>query len=234
MSILFSLHCEKKLVLAHLPHYHSCVGPTETDSNVIHSEDIATTIKRRADCMSNEHQYAMNADENMVTLAKELNIETATNRLSLMRLWSWIARAEQLCESSSDGKTIGSTAWPTNGNLTNVGVWTLLGMDQGDDDNGGNKNPNFADTRTISPALSCEVYDSPARRYVNCLCYPPPWTTRIIFFFSRMSAVVVLHCASVVGEARRRCFMSLRSVKIAASTLEQLLWLCGTETLWRR
>ena len=79
--------------------------------------------------------------------------ESPSLRYALLRLWSWIDRVEALSNDSENLEDV-DAIWPANKGLVDAGIWRLLRMDEGDS----------IDEMNICEALSCNTYDSQARR----------------------------------------------------------------------
>ena len=81
-------------------------------------------------------------------------------------LWSWVERVEAAMLEDAFGGIAGSedeNSWRGQG-LAGAGAYRLLQLDhQGDSGN----STNDTEER-VCEALSCNVYDSPGRRYVHC------------------------------------------------------------------
>jgi hypothetical protein len=125
------------------------------NSDISCEEDISATMMRRARC-SRVAKYSMETSANIKLLTEEIprgdsSSEVLSTRLSLLRLWSWIERVESLCDDAEDMED--DVRWPAKG-LFDSGIWRLLGLD------GGSPVEDVA----YSEVLSCQIYDSAARR----------------------------------------------------------------------
>lgn len=131
-------------------------GPCAMESLQMRAgEDISATMMRRARCL-HVARYSMNTASNIKMISEEQPIgeaeESPSLRYALLRLWSWIDRVEAL---SNDAENLEDDAiWPSIKGLVDAGVWQLLRMDQEDS----------IDETKMSEALSCNTYDSQARR----------------------------------------------------------------------
>lgn len=131
-------------------------GPTAMERAIINtSEDMSATMMRRALCLS-VGKYAMDASSNIKMLASEIQNKRSGNSLtreSLLRLWTWIRRVEDLCceEDSSWNDT--EFRWSAK-SLVDTGAWDLLQM-------GG---PGASEMKTYSEELACTTFESRDRR----------------------------------------------------------------------
>ena len=123
------------------------------NAEISHDEDISATMMRRARCLR-VARYSMDTSSNIKMLSEDIpsgESSAEAARFTLLRLWSWIDRVESLCSDAEEMEA--ENLWPVKG-LLDAGMWRLLGMD----DEATGEQVLFSDT------LSCEVYDSPARR----------------------------------------------------------------------
>jgi hypothetical protein len=132
-------------------------GPCAMESLKMRAgEDISATMMRRARCLY-VARYSMNTASNIKMLSEEQPIgeaiESSALRYALLRLWSWIDRVEALSNDSENLEDM-DAIWPANKGLVDAGIWRLLRMDEGDS----------IDEMNISESLSCNTYDSQARR----------------------------------------------------------------------
>ena len=119
--------------------------------DIKNDEDISATMMRRARCLR-VARYSMNTSSNIKMLSEDIpSSESSADAFLLIRLWSWIDRVESFCfdaEEIEDG-----FRWSAK-SLMEAGVWRLLNIDSDSNE----------DVSLFSEALSCNIYDSPARR----------------------------------------------------------------------
>jgi WD40 repeat protein len=131
-------------------------GPCAMESlQMCAGEDISATMMRRARCLY-VARYSMNTASNIKMLSEEQPIGESPSlryKYTLLRLWSWIDRVEALSNDSENLDDM-DAIWPANKSLVDAGIWRLLRMDEGDS----------IDEMKVSEALSCNTYDSQARR----------------------------------------------------------------------
>jgi hypothetical protein len=131
-------------------------GPSAMEHPVVScDEDISATMMRRARC-SRVARYSMETSANIKLLTEEIplgdpSLEVLSTKLSLLRLWSWVERVESLCDDAEDMEDDGR--WPAKG-LFDSGIWQLLDLDGG----------SPVEDMAYSEVLSCQIYDSSARR----------------------------------------------------------------------
>jgi hypothetical protein len=132
-------------------------GPSSMEKlGVGPDDDISATMMRRARCL-HVQRYSMDTSSNIKVLSEEVpdtdTPDGLSTRYSLLRLWSWIDRVENLCNDTVDEYGEEDEIWPAKG-LTDSGVWSLLRIEEGD----------VQDDTIESPSLCCSIYESPARR----------------------------------------------------------------------
>ena len=139
-------------------------GPSAMESlSIQKDEDISATMMRRARCL-HAARYSMDTASNIQVLTEEMSLHRfSPDHDALLRLWTWIDRIEALCTAPSaeemGSQDDGGIFWASKG-FDETGVWKLLKM--GDD------TQEASDENMRSDSLSCDLYDSPARRCVVC------------------------------------------------------------------
>lgn len=138
-------------------------GPAGMENSaVVHDEDISATMMRRARC-SGESRYSSDALKNIQMLVEDVvsrdpdTKDMTTSSLSLLRLWSWTDRVENLAIETEEAE--GTLQWPAKG-LQDAGVVHLLGVD--------GSTPR--DEVSYSPTLNCNVFVSLGRRLSLIAC----------------------------------------------------------------
>lgn len=172
----------------HLPGYAvlNPPGPSAMECRSVSSEDISSRMMRRARC-SNAFPYSTDAlvnlrmlkDEKERILAEEEVVlrkrqrseslkQSSSNIEQLMHCWRWIALVE-LSTFDQKGSESNETALPhsivwTANSLIDAGIMKLMRMSSRDVQD---ESSDWIDTKTTSETLSCDVFDSPLRRYVS-------------------------------------------------------------------
>lgn len=119
-------------------------------------EDVSAVMMRRAKC---QHvvRYSMDPTSNIkVILQESTNRGTWGSRQSLLRVWSWIERVEELCGDlveGGDGSAKSGFFWPAKG-LLDAGVARLVATLNVQHD---------PDVEAFSEALHCVTYESIGR-----------------------------------------------------------------------
>lgn len=138
-------------------HRRSAEPPKATvaSNNSIYNDDISAVMMRRAKC---QHvvRYSMDPASNIKVLLQETNSGPWGERHSLLRVWSWIERVEELCGDTvegGDGGTKSGFYWPAKG-LLDAGVGRLVSTLTVQHD---------PDVETFSDTLHCVAYDSIGR-----------------------------------------------------------------------
>lgn len=108
--------------------------------------------------------------EEYVCLSRRQRTESLQSALSnteqLLQCWRWILLVEQLSfdeRGSESNETVqpDHTVWPAS-SLVDSGIMKLMRMTSRDIQD---ESSDWIDTKTTSETLSCDVFDSPLRRY---------------------------------------------------------------------
>lgn len=152
-------------------------GPSAMESlSIQKDEDISATMMRRARCL-HAARYSMDTASNIQVLTEEMSLHRfSPDHDALLRLWTWIDRIEALCTAPNveemGGMDDGGIFWASKG-FDETGVWNLLEME--------NDAQEASDETMRSDSLSCDLYDSPVRRYVKCAVYGTHWSFVALF-----------------------------------------------------
>ncbi|VEU41958.1 unnamed protein product [Pseudo-nitzschia multistriata] len=144
---------------------------------VYEEEDISATMMRRARCVQ-ANPYSMNPERNIKLMSRETLNEEAVDHeeasepsgpalpkyrnRALLRLWGWIERVESLSFQEVDDA---ESELRLTKEISNAGVLQLLTSQES------NANERVGDEQTVfSELLSCNIYDSAARRAALSSC----------------------------------------------------------------
>jgi hypothetical protein len=135
-------------------------GPAAMEKVNGQDDDISATMMRRSRCVR-AAKYSLDPAQNIKMLLEDqpFAAHEGTNcRVSVLRVWEWIERLEQLTAGESEEMLPEPVKWSTM-TLVTAGVWNLLRLDQTSDN-------VFHEVENPSEDLGGATFDSPGRRYV--------------------------------------------------------------------